>query len=400
VPPILYTTWFDIGCELDAKLFMTLVDNAAEIGQEIIMMDAGWYHGVIERPYSNMQGTWNAISNPLGNWEEGEEKTRFPSLRALGDYVRSKGMQFGLWFEPERAGPDSVLAEQHPDWLVDLSHESEGRRRWKMVYFGHPEVPEYFCTILDRYIKECGLRYIRWDQNNELLPYWQKLDAPNRRGLSQIRHLEGMHRVEDWVREYHPEVILESCAGGGERIDLATLRRRQTIWVSDQTMDPDIVRFHLEGLNHFVPGNALVAGFSPPTSTYEKPGYVFKDIDFQSYFGGAFGSAGRLHEWPAALKAQMRKHVDAYKKIRKYLAEDFYLLLPQPRDLWSWEAWQFHIPRPTKGLCRYFEFAPPSPPKTLFSPPWTPAPPIALRISIRGRTGTRGGKSSVGRGAV
>jgi alpha-galactosidase len=198
-PPVLYTTWFDVGCELDERLFRTLADSAAEIGQEIIMMDAGWYKGTIERPYADMQGTWNAISNPLGNWEEGEERTRFPSgLRALADYVRSKGMQFGLWFEPERVGPESVLAKKHPGWIVWIP-----KRPWGMVYFGHPEVPEYFCEILDRYIKELGLRYIRWDQNNNLMPYWEALDTPDRRGINQIRHLEGVHRVEEWVRKHH-----------------------------------------------------------------------------------------------------------------------------------------------------------------------------------------------------
>ncbi len=354
-PPMLYTTWFDVDCELDDKLFRILVDNAAAIGQEIIMMDAGWYKGVTARPYSDMQGTWNAISNPLGNWEEGEEKSRFPSgLRALANYVRSKGMQFGLWFEPERVGPQSVLAQKHPDWIVWIKEELDDGRPWGMVYFGNPDVPAFVCKILDHYIRELGLRYIRWDQNNNLLPYWKAHDTPGRRGISQIRHLEGVHRVEDWVREHHPDVILESCAGGGQRIDLSTLRRRHTIWISDQTMDPDIVRFHLEGLNQFIPGNCQMVGFAPPTTTYEKPGFVFEDVSFQSYFAGAFGSAGRLHEWPESMKAQMRKHVAAYKKIRQYLAEDFYLLLPQPRDLSGWEAWQFHNPKTEEGFVQVF----------------------------------------------
>jgi len=45
VAPVLYTTWFDIGAELDESLCRTLVDRAAEIGQEIFLLDAGWYAG-------------------------------------------------------------------------------------------------------------------------------------------------------------------------------------------------------------------------------------------------------------------------------------------------------------------------------------------------------------------
>jgi hypothetical protein len=70
--------------------------------------------------------------------------------------------------------------------------------------------------------------------------------------------------------------------------------------------------------------------------TYQKPGYEFPDIAFQSYFGGAFGAAGRLFDWPRELKAQAQKHFVAYKKIREYLADDYYALLPQPRSLDEW----------------------------------------------------------------
>jgi hypothetical protein len=119
-------------------------------------------------------------------------------------------------------------------------------------------------------------------------------------------------------------------------------------------MDPDMVRFHLEGLNHFVTANGLLEAFAPPISTYQKPGFVFKDIDFQSYFGGAFGTSGRLHEWPDELKQQVRKHVDAYKKIRRFLSGDYYLLIPQSRDLDNWQAWQFHDPKTDEGFVQAF----------------------------------------------
>jgi alpha-galactosidase len=349
--PILYTTWFDIGAELDEQLFKTLVDRAAGLGIEIIMLDAGWYKGTLTHKYTDMAGTWLSISNPLGNWELGEERSRFPSgLRALADYVRSRGLKFGLWFEPERSGPESLLAEKHPDWLI----APVPPRRWRVVDFGRLEVQEYFSQILDRYIRELDIRYIRWDQNLEQLPYWQSHDSEGRRGITEIRHLEGIHRVEDFIRRNHPQVILESCAGGGNRIDLATIQRRHTYWISDQTMDPLIVKFHLEGLNHFLPGNGQMVAFSPPKETYQQPGFEFPDIAFQSYFGGAFGIAGRLHEWPQSLESLARKHIAAFKGIRRFLAEDFYLLELQARDLETWSGWQFHDPKTGEGFVQAF----------------------------------------------
>ena len=351
VAPVLYTTWFDIGAELDEKLCRTLVERAAEIGMEVFLLDAGWYKGTPACSYSDMRNTWNAISSSLGNWEQGEERSRFPSgLKSLAQEVRSKGMQFGLWFEAERAGPESLLAKEHPDWLAFVP-----KRKWALVDFGKPEVQEYFCRILDRYIQELDLRYIRWDCNTEdFSAYWTLRDTPDRKGISEIRHLEGLHRVEDHVRQRHPGVIFESCAGGGHRIDLATLERRHTIWISDQTMDASLVRFHLEGLNSFIPGSGQGVAFAPRPNTYRQPGFVFPELAWQSCFGGAFGAAGRLHEWPATMREQARKHYAVFKQLRRFLSEDYYLLLPQARTPESWSAWQFHDAQAQAGFVQAF----------------------------------------------
>jgi alpha-galactosidase len=298
-----------------------------------------------------MNSTWQAISHSLGNWEKGEERSRFPSgLKVLAEQVRSRGMEFGLWFEPERAGPNSLLAREHPDWV-----RRGPRDGWLLVDFGKPEVQDYFCTILDRFIRDLKIRYIRWDHNlhDGPLPFCRLMDPADRRGISQIRFVEGLHRVEDWVRQHHPGVILESCAGGGRRIDLDTLRRRHTIWISDQTMKTEIIRFHLEGLNHFLPGTGLLVGFTPPASLYQR-NEKLPDIHYQSHFGGAFGAAGRIHQWSIPIREQMQNHVKVFKKTRRFLNEDYYLLGPQNRSLESWSAWQFHDPKADEGFVQAF----------------------------------------------
>ncbi|MHC4401559.1 MAG: alpha-galactosidase [Planctomycetota bacterium] len=350
VAPIMYTTWFHVGAELDEKMARALVDAAAEVGQEIFEVDAGWYKGTPYSPYWDMRNTWPAISNPLGNWELGEERSRFPSgLEDLAEYARSKGMQFGLWFELERVGPDSLLARRHPDWIIK---HGDG---WRMADFGNPEVQDYFSKILDRYIRTLKLAYIRWDCNlHDIDAFWATQDSPDRRGMSEIRHVEGIRRVEQFVRDRHPNVILESCASGGRRIDLVTLRNRHTTWISDATAGASIIRFHLEGLNHLIPGSRQLVAFAPAERVFAKLDLVFPDIDCQCCFAGAFGTAGKLHLWPEAMKRRMRQHVGVYKKLRHYLAEDFYLLIPQSQTLDTWAAWQFHDPRASEGFVQPF----------------------------------------------
>ncbi|MCI0541004.1 MAG: alpha-galactosidase [Verrucomicrobiales bacterium] len=350
VPPVMYTTWFQVGAELDEKLAWELIDRAAEMGQEIFEIDASWYNGTPTAPYERMDITWKAISESLGNWDEGADAKRFPSgLKSLADRVRARGMQFGLWFEPERAGPESRLAREHPDWVMTIPG-----RRWVAVNLGNTAVQEYFCKLLDRYIDELGIRYIRWDMNNhDLLPYWQTKDSSGRQGITQIRYVEGLHRIEEHVAAKHPGVILENCAGGGLRIDLTSLARRHTIWISD-AINTQVVRYHLEGLNQFIPGSGQVVSLSIPAAEARKPEFVLADYNCQVCFGGAFGLSGRLHEWSPATRQTVRRNVDAYKRLRRFLAEDFYPLVPQPRTDQTWAGWQFHNPKAQEGFIQAF----------------------------------------------
>jgi hypothetical protein len=54
------------------------------------------------------------------------------------------------------------------------------------------------------------------------------------------------------------------------------------------------------------------------------------------------------------LKQQLRSHVEVFKKIRGFLAEDYYLLAPQPREFGHWEGWQFHNPATDAGFVQAF----------------------------------------------
>ena len=178
-----------------------------------------------------------------------------------------------------------------------------------MVDFGNAEVQDYFSKILDRYIRTLKLAYIRWDCNlHDISAFWAMKDSPDRRGMSEIRHIEGIRRVEQFVRDRHPDVILESCASGGRRIDLATLQNRHTVWISDATAGASIIRFHLEGLNYLLPGSRQLVAFAPRERDFAKFDSVFPDIDCQCCFAGAFGTAGKLHLWPETMKQRMGQH--------------------------------------------------------------------------------------------
>jgi alpha-galactosidase len=182
--------------------------------------------------------------------------------------------------------------------------------------------------------------------------YWDARDPPDRRGVSQLKHVEGLYAVADWLRARHPDVILEGCASGGRRIDLEMARRFHTFLLSDHNADPSIVRFNLFGINHFLPGNYHQAqSVLPPTAGR---GFPPDDLSFQSLFGGSFGTGGRIDLWPEEAKQRARAHLATWKKLRRYLAEDYYSLSEQPADEYTWSGWQFHDPAGGSGFVQTF----------------------------------------------
>src|SRR5574340_776503 len=320
-PITVYDHWWNINVEFDEEYLRKVADVAAETGQEYFLLDAGWYVGA--------PATAKGFAAGVGNWEEVDRK-KFPNgLKPFADYVRSKGLKFGLWFEPERVARDSLLAKQHPDWVLWLPDSVKEDKPYTIrshgvLDYGRKEAREGVFAMMDRYSRDLDVRYIRHDYNQNPLAYWSSHDAPGRRGVRQVRHLEGLAEVIDRLREKHPRVTFEGCASGGRRIDLETIRRFHTTWIGDHTLDPRTVRWNLHGLHHVLPGNYLYVAYSWPM-----PYQTSEELTASSlmpFLGGAFGSSGRLDRWPAAFRKTAARYFAAHQKLRALLMEDYYPL--------------------------------------------------------------------------
>lgn len=357
-PMAIYDHFWNVEEDFDEALLKKLADGAAAIGQEYFLLDAGWYAG------ASKQEGFNA---GLGNWDE-VDKNKLPNgLRPVADYVRSKGLKFGMWFEPERVASGTRLAIEHPEWILwehDKEPESSAflrekypehvyfKKNYGLLDFGRADVQQWVKNLLDRYIRDYGVQYIRYDFNIDPLPYWDANDSPDRHGITQLRYIHGFYAIVDWIRERHPGTVLEGCASGGRRIDLETARRFHTFWISDYTVDPAIVRFHLFGINFFLPGNYHYVQYTLPAP--RQVNFKPDDLGFQSLFGGAFGTGGRVDLWSDEMKEKARLHVQVWKGLRRYLLEDYYPLSSQPGDLKSWSGWQFQDPKDGSGFMQTF----------------------------------------------
>jgi alpha-galactosidase len=216
--PLLLNTWEAVYFDHDLDRLTRLADVAAEVGVERFVLDDGWFRG--RRDDSAGLGDWFVDE---GLWPDG--------LLPLSRHVHARGMQFGLWFEPEMVNPDSDLAREHPDWLLQERTELTWRHQF-VLDLSRPEVAEYLLTRLDAVITEAEVDYVKWDHNRDLHAALGVDGSPRVHA-----HTLAVYGVLDELRRRHPALEVESCASGGARVDLSILQRTDRVWASD-TNDP------------------------------------------------------------------------------------------------------------------------------------------------------------------
>jgi alpha-galactosidase len=317
LPPTSFNHWFAFANRFSADSLKPAVDASAEAGLEYFCVDGGWFRG--------------DFRSGIGNWEEGDP-AKFPNgIAPFADYVRSKGMKYGAWFEPEWANTQSDLYRQHPEWFWEtppLPAVAEPGFRFQnpdfaLLNFGLAEVQQWWIERIVRAYQEWGVRWIRWDYNQMPRPNWEYKVPAGQIGWRQIQHVQGFYRVLDELLAACPELFIEQCASGGHRIELGTVRRGHSFWMNDHTTQSDLVRAMQHGLNTVLPGN--YANMNLCQARHD-----FTDYDFLSHGAGGFGYSGKLWEAPPADFARYAAAVQRFKAYRHLLLADYARPTGQP----------------------------------------------------------------------
>ncbi|MFB4353743.1 alpha-galactosidase [Microbacterium sp. LS_15] len=228
--PLVLNTWEAVYFDHDLDRLTALVERASEVGVERIVLDDGWFRGRREADAG------------LGDWYV-DERVWPHGLGPLVDLVRSHGMQFGLWFEPEMINLDSDLARAHPDWVLGPAEGLGPASRSQYVLdIARPEAFEYLLDRIDTLVREHAIDYLKWDHNRDLLEAVSRADDGDRPSVH--RQTVALYRLLDELRRRHPTLEIETCSGGGGRIDLGILDRTDRVWASDCN-DP-VERGHIE----------------------------------------------------------------------------------------------------------------------------------------------------------
>ena len=314
--PITANTWFvyhegNNTTEANQKAVMP---HMVEAGVEGYWLDAGWF-----------EGGW---PNGAGSWVP--KKDAFPNgLKPIGNEAHRLGMQFVLWFEPERVTAISRVAKEHPEWV--MHHPGDGD--WGRLYdLGNPAARAWLTDYLSRCIGDWGIDIYRNDFNIDPLPFWQAADTPDRQGMAEIRYVEGLYAMWDALLARHPGLWIDNCAGGGCRIDIETLRRSIPLWQSDTQCcghdEPVGNQVQNAGISQYVPLHA--AGV-----------WAFDKYNFRGIATTGYSICANLSQDPAVPK-QARAMAEETKALRPYYLGDYYPLLPINQDEQSWCGWQYH----------------------------------------------------------
>ncbi|WP_433317294.1 alpha-galactosidase [Micromonospora sp. CA-269861] len=214
--PVTLNVWEAVYFDHDLDRLRALADRAAQIGVERFVLDDGWFRG--RRDDTSGLGDWYVDE---GVWPDG--------LQPLIDHVTGRGLQFGLWVEPEMVNPDSDLFRAHPDWVLAVPGRLPPAWRHQQVLdLGRPEAYDHVLHRLDTLLTDHpGIRYLKWDQNRDLTEAAHH-GRPGVRGQTLA-----VYRLFDELRGRHPGVEIESCSSGGARVDLAILARTDRVWASD-----------------------------------------------------------------------------------------------------------------------------------------------------------------------
>jgi alpha-galactosidase len=286
-------------------------------------MDAGWY--VFRHAWSDT-GTWEV--DPI----------RFPhGLRAVSDHAHSKDVKVLLWFEPERVAPGSWLFEHHPEWLLE---EKDNRFGQKLLNLGNPEAYNWLVDKLDNFISEQGIDLYRTDFNIDPLPFWRAADAPDRQGITENRYISGFLSYLDELHKRHPNIWMDTCASGGRRNDLETLRRALPLMRSDYGYEPTGMQNLTYGASLWLPYSGTgVSGLDP---------YAFRS-QMTHLLALVWDLRNKSLNYPL-----LRRMVSEWRQIADLYYGDFYPLLPYEPGNAVWVAWQFDRPDLGQGFVQAF----------------------------------------------
>ncbi|HMP05574.1 MAG TPA: alpha-galactosidase, partial [Lacipirellulaceae bacterium] len=299
--------------------------------------------------YKN-DGAWTTT----GTWEV--DKGRFPrGLRAITDHGRRRGVRSIVWFEPERVAPNSWLYNERPAWLLKPLKNPGDQLfddKWRLLDLGNDEARKWLIEHVNGLIDSEGIDLYRQDFNMDPLLYWQAGEPEDRQGITENRYVSGYLGYWDALLEAHPSLRIDTCASGGRRLDLETLRRSVPLLRSDHIFEPASQQAHTYGISLWLPyhGTGTHVGKSA-IGLHASEG--ISEYDFRSQMAPSVTACWDMRDRSLDYD-KLRRLVGELSKISPFYLTDYYPLTRHSLAPNEWIAWQFNRPETGEAIVQAF----------------------------------------------
>jgi alpha-galactosidase len=312
---IVLNNWEATGFDFDFDRIVGLYDPGVEIGAEIFLLDDGWFGN--KHPRINDRAG-------LGDWEP--NRKRLPDgLAPLAKEATRRGIDFGIWIEPEMVNPKSELFEKHPDWIISQQgRELELQRTQLVLDITRPEVWDFQWKVVDDALSVPDVTFCKWDCNRYLTQAGSSWLAADRQSHLWIDYNQELYRLMEKTAAKFPDITLMLCSGGGGRVDYGALKYFHEFWPSDNT--DAVARVPMQwNYSYFFPAIAMA---SHVTHMGNRPMHFSCGVAMSGRFGMDLDVANLSEEERSICKGA----IQAYKVIRDVVLHGELHRLENPHD--------------------------------------------------------------------
>ena len=314
--PILVNNWEATYFDFDADKIYHIAEEAKNIGLDMFVLDDGWF--------GKRDNDWCA----LGDWEVNEEKIK-GGLPALAEKIHGLGLKFGLWVEPEMISEDSDLYREHPDWALKIPGRAMNRSRHQLnLDITRKEVREHIMNQIFKVLDACKADYVKWDMNRSVDNVFSAALPKERQGEVYHRYVLAVYEMMESLVQRYPDLLFESCSGGGGRFEAGMLYYSPQIWCSDNTDAINRTRIQY-GTSFFYPVAAMGSHVSavPNHQTGRVTSLHTRGVAAMS---GTFGYELNPALLSVEEKAEIRMQLAKYREHQELIREGNYYRLSDP----------------------------------------------------------------------
>lgn len=314
--PVLINNWEGTYFNFNADKLVSMAHEAKKLGVELFVMDDGWF------------GKRDDDHSGLGDWIPNEKKLQ-GTLKNLAERINAEGMKFGIWFEPECISEDSDLYRAHPDYAFKMpDRDPQVSRNQYVLDYSRKEVVDNIYNQLTTVLDSANISYVKWDFNRHISDLYSVALPPEKQGEVYHRYMLGLYDLLERITTKYPDILFESCSGGGGRFDCGMLYYMPQVWTSDNSDAIDRLKIQY-GTSFAYPVSTMGAHVSVCPNHQNARVTPLKTRGNVAYFG-TYGLELDVTKMTDEEKEEIKRQIVEFKKHYELIQRGEYYRLISP----------------------------------------------------------------------